>query len=99
MLKEEGIENRIARTTRLAEAARATVDGLGLQLFPDPRFASNTVTAIKYPDGVDDSMFRKIIREKHRTPVPGGQAHLQDRMFRLAYMVICAPEDLDDAFL
>jgi len=98
MLKEEGIENRIARTTRLAEAARATVDGLGLQLFPDPRFASNTVTAIKYPAGVDDSMFRKILREKHRTTVAGGQDHLKGRIFRIGHMGICSPEDLEAGF-
>src|SRR5256885_3024217 len=46
MLKEEGIENRIARTTPLPYAARATVDGLGPQLVPEPRFPSNTVTPI-----------------------------------------------------
>src|SRR3989441_794615 len=44
MLKEEGLENRIARTRRLAEAARAGFDALDLRLFPDRRFASNTVT-------------------------------------------------------
>src|SRR2546427_6403590 len=49
LLKEEGLENRIARTRRLAEAARAGVDALGLRLYPDRRFASNTVTAIRYP--------------------------------------------------
>src|SRR2546423_15483109 len=47
MLKEEGLAKRIARTTRLADAARATVDGLGLHPFPDPRFASNNVTPIQ----------------------------------------------------
>src|SRR5207253_11413629 len=44
MLKEEGLENRIARTRRLAEAARAGVDALALRVYPDRRFASNTVT-------------------------------------------------------
>src|SRR5438132_2846295 len=98
MLKEEGLEKRIARTTRLADAARATVDGLGLQRFPDPRFASNTVTAIKYPAGVDDAMFRKILREKHRTTVAGGQDHLQGRIFRIGHMGICSPEYLEARF-
>jgi len=98
MLKEEGLENRIARTTRLAQAARATVDALGLQLFPDPKFASNTVTAIRYPAGVDDSVFRRILREKHRTTVAGGQDHLKGRIFRIGHMGICSHEDLEAGF-
>ena len=98
MLKEEGLENRIARTTRLAEAARAGVDALGLDLYPDRRFASNTVTAIKYPPGLDDSKFRKILREKHRTTVAGGQGHLKGAIFRIGHMGICSLDDLSRGF-
>jgi len=98
MLKEEGLENRIARTTRLADAARAAGDAFGLQLFPDRRFASNTVTAIRYPAGVDDSTFRKILREKRRTTVAGGQDHLKGRIFRIGHMGICSFEDLAAGF-
>src|SRR2546426_6311591 len=39
MLKEEGLDNRIARTRRLAEAARAGFDAPGPRLVPDRRFA------------------------------------------------------------
>src|SRR5207237_4278008 len=71
-LKEEGLENRIARTARLADAARAAIRALDLEFFPDPRFASNTVSAIRYPAGVDDATFRKVLRETHRTVATGG---------------------------
>jgi len=98
MLKEEGLENRIARTKRLAEAARSAVDALGLALFPDRRFASNTVTAIRYPRGVDDSKFRAILRETHGTIVAGGQAHLKGTIFRIGHMGICSFEDLMAGF-
>lgn len=98
MLKEEGLEVRIARTRRLAEAARSAVQALGLDLYPDPRFASNTVTAIRYPAGVDDTAFRKILREKHRTTVAGGQAHLKGRIFRIGHMGRCSFEDLERGF-
>jgi aspartate aminotransferase-like enzyme len=98
MLKEEGLEKRIARTTRLAEAARAAVGALGLGLFPKPDFASNTVSAIKYPAGVDDSTFRKILRETHRTTVAGGQDHLKGRIFRIGHMGICSFADLEAGF-
>src|SRR5207247_5891686 len=94
MLKEEGLENRIARTRRLAEAARAAIDALGLRLFPDRRFASNTVSAIRYPAGVDDAAFRKELREKHGTVVAGGQGLLKGHIFRIGHMGICSLEDL-----
>ena len=98
LLKEEGLENRIARTRRLAEAARAGVDALGLRLYPDRRFASNTVTAIRYPAGVDDNAFRKELRERHGTVVAGGQGPLKGQIFRIGHMGICSFEDLEAGF-
>ena len=98
MLKEEGLENRIARTRRLAEAARAGFDALDLRLFPDRRFASNTVTAVRYPVGVDDNAFRKELREKHGTVVAGGQGPLKGQIFRIGHMGICDFEDLEAGF-
>lgn len=98
MLKEEGLEARIARTQKLGEAARAAVQMLGLALYPDPRFASNTVTAIRYPPGVDDSRFRKVLREEHHTIVAGGQGQLKGSIFRIGHMGICTFEDVEAGF-
>jgi len=98
MLKEEGLENRIARTRRLAEASRAAIDALNLELFPDPRFASDTVSAIRSPKGIDDSKFRKILREQHRVIVAGGQGQLKGRIFRIGHMGICSFADLAACF-
>jgi aspartate aminotransferase-like enzyme len=98
LLKEEGLENRIARTTRLAEAARSAADALGLELFPNRRFASNTVTAMKYPSGIEDAAFRKVLRETHRTTVAGGQGMLKGKIFRIGHMGICSFEDLEAGF-
>ena len=98
MLKEEGLENRIERTRRLANAARAGVDALGLRLYSDRAFASDTVTAIRYPAGVDDNAFRKELREKHGTVVAGGQGPLKGQIFRIGHMGICSFEDLEAGF-
>lgn len=98
LLKEEGLENRIARTTRLAEAARSAADVLGLELFPDRRFASNTVTAMKYPARIEDATFRKVLRESYRTTVAGGQAQLKGKIFRIGHMGICSLEDIEEGF-
>src|SRR5207253_11144185 len=88
-------ENRCPRPARLADPPRAAIRALDLELLPDPRFASNTVSAIRYPAGVDDAMFRKVLRESHRTIVAGGQDRLKGRIFRIGHMGICSFKDLE----
>jgi len=94
MLKEEGLENRIAHTARVAEAARNAAKAIGLELFPDERYASNTVTAMNYPPGIVDKEFRKILREEYNTIFAGGQSHLKGKIFRIGHMGIVDFDDL-----
>jgi len=94
ILKEETIEARIARTAKLASASRAAVDAMGLQLFPDKKFASNTLTAIRYPPGIDDGKFRKEMRESFRVVTAGGQGSVKGKIFRIGHMGICPMSDL-----
>ena len=98
MLREEGLENRIVRTRKLADAARAAYAAIDVGLYPDPRFASNTVTAAKYPGGVDDAKFRKILREQYRVILAGGQSQLKGKIFRIGHMGICSFPDLAACF-
>jgi alanine-glyoxylate transaminase/serine-glyoxylate transaminase/serine-pyruvate transaminase len=54
LLFTEGLPNVFARHHRLAEGVRRGVDGLGLSLCAlHPRWHSDTVTAIRTPEGVD----------------------------------------------
>jgi aspartate aminotransferase-like enzyme len=94
LLKEEGLENRISRIRTMAEAARGAVDSLGLDLFPDPAFTSDTVTAIRYPPGIDDMEFRSTLREKYGVVVAGAQAHVKGKIFRIGTMGMCTMTDL-----
>src|SRR2546427_297939 len=98
VLNQDGFALRIARSLRLAEAARAVFDALDLRLFPDRRFASNTVTAVRYPTGVDDVAFRTELREKRGTIVAGGQGPLKGHIFRIGHMGICSFEDFEVGF-
>ncbi len=94
LLKEEGLEARLARTHRLAEAARAAVDALGLELFPDRRFASDTVTAVKNPAGLGDPELRKVLERQYNIIVQGGQGALTGKIFRIGHMGIADWPDL-----
>jgi aspartate aminotransferase-like enzyme len=94
LLKEEGLEARLARTHRLAEATRAAVDGLGLALFPERRWASDTVTAVKNPEGMGDPELRKVLERQYNVLVQGGQGSLTGKIFRIGHMGIADWPDL-----
>jgi aspartate aminotransferase-like enzyme len=94
VLKEEGVERRQARTHAMAEATRAAVAAMGLELYPEAAFASDTVTAIRYPAGVDDSAFRAALRDRHNVIVSGGQGQAKGQTFRLGHMGCASYGDL-----
>jgi aspartate aminotransferase-like enzyme len=94
LLQEEGLEARIARTHALAEATRAAVDALGLELFAERRYASDTVSAIKIPDGMDDASIRKVLLNTYNVEVQGGQAAYKGKIFRIGHMGIASWADL-----
>jgi aspartate aminotransferase-like enzyme len=94
LLREETLEGRIARTHRLAEACRAACDALGLELFPDRKYASDTVTAIRNPPGMDDSQIRKALLERYNVAVQGGQGSVKGKIFRIGHMGIADWPDL-----
>lgn len=94
MLKEEGLENRIKRIEKLAIATRSAVKAMGLKLFIDERYASNTLTAINYPPGINDANFRATLRDKYNIIVAGAQDHIKGKVFRIGHMGICSFNDL-----
>ncbi len=94
LLREEGLEGRLQRTHRLADAMRAAVDALGLSLFPDRRWASDTVTAVQNPDGMGDAELRKVLEREYNVLVQGGQGALTGKIFRVGHMGIADWPDL-----
>ena len=94
LLNEEGLDHRLARTHRLAEATRAAVDALRLELFPQRRYASDTVTAVKNPAGMGDPEFRKVLEKQYNILVQGGQGALTGKIFRIGHMGIADWPDI-----
>src|SRR3989441_12287572 len=94
LLKSEALETRIARTSRLAEAARAAVDALGLELYPERRYPAHTVNPIPYPPRIDDAKFRKELRDRYRTIVAGGQGPATGPSFRVCALGLFTPGEL-----
>ncbi len=94
LLKEETLAGRLARTHRLAEASRAAVAALGLELFPDAASASDTVTAVNNPSGMGDPELRKVLEREYNVLVQGGQGALTGKIFRIGHMGIADWPDL-----
>jgi aspartate aminotransferase-like enzyme len=94
MLREEGLEERLRRTAALAQACRAAAEAIGIALFPEREYASNTVTGMLYPPGVDDSRFRTELRERHRVIVSGAQDQIKGRVFRIGHFGVVNFGDL-----
>ncbi len=94
LLKEEGVAARLERTHRLAEACRNAIEALGLELVPARAIASDTVTAVHNPPGLDDRQFRKRLERDYNVLVQGGQGALTGKIFRIGHMGIADWPDL-----
>lgn len=85
-MAKEGQEAIHARHARIGAMARQGAKDLGLELFADERYASNTVTAVKVPDGIDGKELNKVLREKYDTVMGGGQGKLAGKIFRIGHL-------------
>ena len=100
IIKEEGMANRIARHRKGAEAIRAAVKAVGLELYPVTdrhTVLSNTVTAIRTPAGITDKDLRGTIKAAGIT-ISGGQDRLEGKIFRIPSMNAFTPADLERTF-
>lgn len=97
LMLKEGREATYARHARLAARARTGVRELGLRLFADERYVSNTVTAIALPEAVDGKELARRLREDYDTVIGGGQGKLAGRIVRLGHMGWVSEEDVDAA--
>jgi aspartate aminotransferase-like enzyme len=94
MMLKEGLEGIFARHARIGALTRQQVKAMGLELFADERFASNTVSAVKVPEGVDGKALNKMMREEYDTVLAGGQAALAGKIFRIGHLGLVSEADI-----
>jgi aspartate aminotransferase-like enzyme len=94
LILTEGLNNIFARHARVAELAREGVKSLGLSVFPEEEYASNTVTAVKATDNVDIPKLIQILREEHNVVVAGGQRKLAGKIFRIGHLGAVDEDDI-----
>lgn len=86
MIREEGLENTIARHARLAEATRQGCEALGLQLFAPPEGRGSAVTPVWVPEGIDGKAIVKTMKDTYGVTIAGGQDDYAGRIFRVGHL-------------
>ena len=94
LMLREGLDNIFARHSRLARMARNGVKSLGLSLFPDEKYASNTVTAVNATDKIDVPKLIQILREEYEVILAGGQQKLSGKIFRIGHLGLVYEKDI-----
>jgi len=93
MLQEEGLAQLFARHARLAAAARAAAQALGLALLA-PLSPSPAATGVWLPQGVDGAKLLKYMRDRMGVDIAGGQDHLKGKIVRISHIGYAGPFDV-----
>lgn len=86
MMLEEGRDAIFERHQRAGDYVRGRARALGLQLLADHPRASNTVTAIRTPEGIETKTLLKVLREQDHVVFAGGQGRLDGKIVRVGHL-------------
>ncbi len=88
MLQEEGLENVFRRHARLAAGVRAAVtEGWKLRLCAkQPRWYSNTVSAILVPEGVNGAQVIDVAFRRYNLALGAGLSKVAGKLFRIGHL-------------
>ena len=96
MLLDEGMDNVWKRHEVLADFVRTWGKGQGFELFAQPGYESNTLTAFKNTRGIDVAGVNKALQEKHNIVFGNGYGKLKNETFRIAHMGDVTIDDLKE---
>ena len=83
----EGLDNVIARHHRLSEGVRRAVDAWGLKLCAaEPKWHSDTVSAIRTPEGVDSANVVKTAYNRYNLSLGVGLSKVAGKVFRIGHL-------------
>lgn len=93
-IRQVGVGNWIARHAVMARATRAGVRAIGLPLLAEEPYASNAVTAVRVPEGLDVRRLVAQLKEEHGVVVAGGQGPLEGKIFRIGHLGYVERQDI-----
>ena len=87
MLLAEGLDNVFARHARIAEGVRKAVTAWEMPLYAQsPELYSNSVSAIKTPDGFDANALVALASDKYDTAFGAGLGQVAGKLFRIGHL-------------
>ncbi len=87
LIAAEGLENVFERHTRMASGVRAAIDGWGLKLCAkEPKWHSDTVSAILVPEGIDANNVLKTAFYRYNTSLGTGLNKVAGKVFRIGHL-------------
>jgi aspartate aminotransferase-like enzyme len=84
-VKTLGMADLIGNAQLLAQATRAAMQKLGLELF-SPECPGSSVTAVKAPAGLDSGVIVKEFRNRFGAIIANGQGSMKGQIFRIAHL-------------
>ena len=92
LIREEGLENRVARHKKVGDMLHQGLTELGLELFGDPVNRLSMLTCVLIPDGVDDATVRGRLLNEYGIEIVGGFGPLAGKAWRIGLMGYSASE-------
>jgi aspartate aminotransferase-like enzyme len=86
LLHKEGLDNRIRRHEVIGRAYREGLQGLGFSLFCDAKYASNTVSSVRPPKGIDAPDLMKRLKADHAISVAGTLGPMRGQGIRIGHL-------------
>jgi alanine-glyoxylate transaminase / serine-glyoxylate transaminase / serine-pyruvate transaminase len=87
MLLDEGLEHVYARHAHLAQGVRQAVDAWGLETCcRDPRWHSNTVTAVMVPAAINGAHVIDVAFRRYNLALGAGLSIMAGKLFRIGHL-------------
>ncbi len=96
VMLSEGLEETYTRHAYFADMTRRGVKALGLELLPEDRCASNTITAVRVPDTIDAKALVDTLRLEYDVVVAGGLGQLEGKIIRIGHLGAVSESDIVD---
>lgn len=86
VLEEEGLENVFRRHELVATAVREAAKAMGLTIFSEQGYESNSVTAIEVPEGIKYKELADMLNTEYGVVIGGGLQRLKGKVFRIGHL-------------
>lgn len=86
MIKEEGLDNTVARHKKLGAALQQGLEAMGLELHVEEAYRLPQLTAVRVPEGVNEAEVRTTLLNDYSLEIGAGLGSLQGKIWRIGLM-------------